>query len=172
VSETNRATWDFLANTYWYVTPTDLPALQFSPDDDSLAWQSDQTVWHISGYKNGYFWGVSSGVIHDPNETGKPRQQRLMGTVTAEGQVQITFINDGLVNNSAITGFGHMTKIDGEWVFQMQMATTAGRNYLLHWANMMRTQEGEASWNNLPGVDYSVPEMLEGASYPQFSNER
>jgi hypothetical protein len=172
MSKTNRSTWDFLADTYWYVIPPDLPALRFSPNNDLLTWQIDQTVWHISGYKNGYFWGVSAGIIHEPNETiGKPRQQRLVGTITAEGQVQITFIGDGLINDTVITGFGHMVKMDGEWAFQMQMATAAGRNFLFHWANMMQTKEGDASWDNLPGVDYSMPEMLEGASYPHFSLE-
>lgn len=172
MSETNRTTWNFLANTYWYVTSPDLPALQFSTSSDLLTWQSDQTVWHISGYKNGYFWGVCAAVIHDLGETGgQPRQQSLVGTVTAAGQVQITFIGDGLISNSVVTGVGQMVTVDGEWAFQMQMAAATGKNYLFHWANMMQTKEGEPSWNNLPGVDYSVPEMLEGATYPQFSDE-
>ncbi|BBL71042.1 hypothetical protein [Methylogaea oryzae] len=170
MSETNRSTWDFLADTYWYVTPPDLPALQFSPGDNLLNWQIDQTVWHISNYKNGYFFGVSSAIIRDPDDTNnKPRQVKLVGTVTAGGQVQITFIGDRLVNDTVITGFGHITKVDDQWTFQMQMVAATGSNYLFHWANMMQTKEGDPSWDNLPGVDYSVPEMLTGASYPHFS---
>ena len=57
--ETNGTSWNFLANIHWYVTLPDLPALQFSTSNDLLTWQSDQTVWYISGYKNGYFWGVA-----------------------------------------------------------------------------------------------------------------
>lgn len=172
MTETNRTTWNFLANTYWYVTPPDLPALEFSASNNSLTWQCDQTVWHISGYKNGYFWGVCSAVINDPGEnSGQPRQQTLVGTVTAAGQVQITFIGDGLIGNSVVTGFGQMVTVNGQWGFQMQMATATGKNYLFHWATMMQTKEGELSWDNLPGVDYSVPDMLEGATYPQFEDD-
>lgn len=172
--DTNRTTWDFLANSYWYVTPPDLPALQFSPDDNVLSWQGDQTVWHITGYKNGYFWGVTSAVVFDEGQAnskraGPPRQLALVGTVTANGQVQITFVRAGRLNDSIITGFGQMTQVNGIWAFQMQMVTNSGSDQLLHWANMMPTKEGEASWDKLPGVNYSVPQMLEGAVYPQFA---
>lgn len=175
MSESNRTTWDFLADTYWYVTYPDLPALQFSPDDNVLTWKGDQTVWHISGYKNGYFWGVSSALLFDQGEnnskhSGSPRQWSLLGTVTAEGQVQITFICSGRREDEIITGFGHMSKIGEQWVFQMQMSTSSSGNQTLHWANMMQTKEGEASWDQLPGVNYSVPAMLDGASYPQFAD--
>jgi hypothetical protein len=47
MNDTNRTTWDFLGDTYWYVTSPDLPALEFSPNDDILSWRGDQTVWHI-----------------------------------------------------------------------------------------------------------------------------
>ncbi|MFT3765146.1 MAG: hypothetical protein QM820_06470 [Minicystis sp.] len=92
-TETNRTTWDFLGDTYWYVTPPDLPALAFSPDDNVLTWRGDQTVWHISGVENGYFWGVTSVIAFDPDDAdskraGRPRHLSLVGTVTAGGQVQ------------------------------------------------------------------------------------
>jgi len=174
MSTANRTTWDFLADTYWYVTHPDLPALQFAPDDNVLSWTGDQTVWHISGYKNGYFWGVSSALLFDDSESnskrsGSPQQRSMVGTVTADGQVQITFIRDSRRNDSVITGFGRMSKVGEQWAFQMQMTTSFNDNQTLHWANMMQTKEGEESWNKLPGVDYSVPAMLEGASYPQFA---
>ncbi len=165
----NRTTWDFLADTYWYVTYPDLPALQFSSSDNVLSWTGDQTVWHISGYKNGYFWGVSSALMFDPESSGKtpsPKQRSMVGTVTANGQVQISFIGNKRFQET-VTGFGHMSKLDEQWVFQMQMATPSD-NTTLHWANMMQTSEGEPSWEKLPGVNCSVADMLDGASYPQF----
>lgn len=173
-TDTNRTTWEFLADTYWYVTLPDLPALQFSPDDSVLTWLGDQTVWHISGYRNGYFWGVTSAITFDPDEasskqTGRPRHLSLVGTVTAGGQVQITFIRSGKLSESVTIGFGQMIRVGEEWVFQMQMSTASGGNQLLHWADMLQTKEGDASWRKLPGVDCSVPEMLKGASYPQFA---
>ncbi|MFT3765147.1 MAG: hypothetical protein QM820_06475 [Minicystis sp.] len=57
-----------------------------------------------------------------------------------------------------------------DWAFQMQMCTASGNEQLLHWANMRQTKEGDASWQKLPGVDLSVPEMLKGATYPQFAS--
>ncbi|MBC3919117.1 hypothetical protein H8L32_16620 [Undibacterium sp. CY18W] len=172
MSDINRTSWDFLADTYWYVTYPDLPALQFSASDNLLNWKVDQTVWHISGYKNGYFWGVSSAIIVDAGESSSgprasPQQRSMVGTVTANGQVQISFIRGGGLRESIVTGFGHMSKLDQQWVFQMQMATSGGGEETLHWANMLETKRGDPNWNNLPGVNCSVPSMLEGASYPQ-----
>jgi hypothetical protein len=174
--DTDRATWDFLADTYWYVTPPDLPALQFSPDEHVLAWRGDQTVWHISGSRSGYFWGVTSALTFELDEAdgkraGRPRQLSLVGTVTAGGQVQITFIRGKRLSESVTTGFGQMVRVGEEWAFQMQMSTASGEEQLLHWANMRQTKEGDASWQKLPGVDRSVPEMLEGATYPTFARE-
>ncbi len=175
-TDTNRTTWDFLADTYWYVTPPDLPALQLSPDDSVLTWRGDQTVWHISGYENGYFWGVTAAVTFDPGEADgkraeRPRHLSLVGTVTADGRVQITFIRGSRLSESVTTGFGQMTRVGEGWGFQMQMSTASGKNQLLHWATMVQTKEGDASWQKLPGVDLSVPEMLRGATYPQFARE-
>jgi hypothetical protein len=53
----------------------------------------------------------------------------------------------------------------------MQMSTDRQSNRVLHWANMVQTHEGEPSWNQLPGLDSSVPQLLKGAVYPQFENE-
>lgn len=175
MSETTRTTWDFLPDTYWYVTHPDLPALQFSSDSNVLTWEGDQTVWHISGYKNGYFWGVASTLTFDQGDanrrhTRSPGQSSMVGTVTAGGQVQISFFRNSRQGDSVTTGFGQMTQLGGQWAFQMQMNTPAGGNQLFHWANMMQTKPGEAGWDKLPGVDYSVPAMLEGASYPQFAD--
>ena len=110
----DRTTWDFLADTYWYVTYPDLPALKFSASDNVLSWTGDQTVWHISGYKNGYFWGVSSALMFDPESSGRtqsPNQRSLVGTVTANGQVQISFIGNKRFQET-VTSFGHMSKLE------------------------------------------------------------
>ncbi|MFZ6873306.1 hypothetical protein ACO0LF_14725 [Undibacterium sp. Di27W] len=172
MSTSNRTTWKLLADTYWYVTYPDLPALQFSSSDNVLSWTGDQTVWHISGYKNGYFWGVSSALLFDPESNGKtrpPQQRSMLGTVTANGQVQISFIGNKHFQET-VTGFGQMSKVDEQWVFQMQMATSFNGSQTLHWANMMQITETDPGWEKLPGVNCSVADMLEGASYPQFEN--
>jgi hypothetical protein len=94
----------------------------------------------------------------------------LLGTVLPNGQIQMTFLS-GRRGSSPTIGFGQMVKIGEAWTFEMQMSTDSGDNRLLHWANMVETREGEASWNQLPGVGLSVPQMLEGAVYPSFGTE-
>ena len=176
-AETSRASWEFLTNTYWYVTPPDLPSLRFRPDKNILCWQGDQTVWHITQYLNGYFWGVASVATLDPEEgDGKsaahPEHFSLIGTVTGLGTVQITFILESKNSVMDTIGIGKLIKIGAQWSFQMQMSTRSQGKQLLHWANMMPTNKDDASWGKLPGIDASVPEMLSGATYPHFANTR
>jgi len=173
MTSTHRGTWDFLADTHWYVPVGGLPALQFASDDNSLSWRGDQTVWHITDYANGYFWGACSAALFsqgEANEETPPsvQQSRLVGSVSGDGRVLIDFMTGSGSRGSVITGYGQMVKLEGEWVFQMQMSTPAGGGQLFHWANMRQTKPGEPSFAKLPGVNYSVPDMLEGASYPAF----
>ena len=49
--------WSWLANTYWYVPTSNLPAVLFNSSTGTLAPVSDQTVFQITGYRDGYFWG-------------------------------------------------------------------------------------------------------------------
>lgn len=71
---------------------------------------------------------------------------------------------------SATTGFGQMVQLQGAWAFEMEMSTDCLGSRVLHWATMEQTREGEASWDQVPGVPYSVPEMLEGAAYPSVES--
>lgn len=171
-SSDTRLEWSWLTDTYWYVPVPDLPALQLDPESLRLSWLVDQTVWHISGYKSGYFWGVTAAVTYDAGEEPSSRIGHLtmLGTVLPNGRVEITFLPASRMG-APTTGFGQMVKIGEAWTFEMQMATDRGDNKVLHWANMVETHEGEASWNQLPGLDLSVPEMLAGAVYPSFEDE-
>jgi hypothetical protein len=176
-SADTRFDWSWLADTYWYVPRPDLPALQIDPEDNVLSWLVDQTVWHISGYQSGYFWGVTAALTYDAGEEppaagpgSRIGHLTMLGTLLPEGQVQITFLSDRKGSSPTI-GFGQMVRVGEAWTFEMQMSTDRRGNRLLHWANMVQTREGEASWNDLPGVGLSVPQMLEGAVYPSFATE-
>jgi hypothetical protein len=48
----------------------------------------------------------------------------------------------------------------------MQMSS-GDRNRTAHWAYMVQTRPGEPSWESLPGVGLSVPEMLEETKAPK-----
>ena len=170
-----RAQWRWLADSYWYVLPTDLPALSCAADGEALTWLIDQTLWHITGYENGYFWGVTAALMYD---AGEPMPQRgpasrishltLLGTVLPSGGVQITFRTQRRLGASTIVGIGQLLQRGEAWAFEMQMSTDRGDERVLHWANMVQTRPGEPSWQQLPGLPYSVPELLEGAVYPRF----
>src|SRR3954469_6655359 len=80
-----RFDWSWLADTYWCVPRPDLPALQLDPEDNVLSWLVDQTVWHISGYQSGYFWGVTGALTYDAGggaPAGGPGAGRRRGRTT------------------------------------------------------------------------------------------
>lgn len=161
----------WLVNTHWYVQTPDLPALRYDPDSRQLDWLVDQAVWHIQGYGNGYFWGVSATLLYEAgSEVPKqgPRARRhtstMLGTVTPEGRVHITFIQGSSAEN-AVLGIGSLIEHEGVPSFEMQMST-GSRSRVLHWAYMLPVKEGDAAWDCLPGVNMSVPKFLEDAPPP------
>ena len=170
----NPSDWRWLENTYWYVTPENLSALQFDPDDNTLAWIVDQTVWQITGYRNGYFWGISSTLVKQPDGQilkhgpgSKPVSFSMLGTITPDGKVYLTFIPViAPSHQSAVIGVGCVTQHQGSMSFEMQMSSGSDTR-TAHWAYMMRVEPNDPAWESLPGVGISVPEMLKGSEAPQ-----
>jgi hypothetical protein len=175
-SKFNRSDWSWLQDTYWYVLPANLPALQFNPDNNTLDWVIDQTVWHITGYRNGYFWGVSATLIQQGGDEtsqqdrdARPVSFTMLGTITPEGKVHLTFIPCmASSSRSATIGLGCAVQHRNNWSLEMQMSSGSGTR-TAHWAYMARVQPGDPSWESLPGVGISVPQMLEGCEPPQLS---
>lgn len=165
----------WLENTWWYVPDPGLPAMQFTTDDNTLAWQIDQTVWHITRYQRGYFWGASAALIYPAEEADTHgakhdvTQTSLIGTLLPNGQVQISFIRSGRLRESITTGFGHLLLQGEKPEFRMQMSTGANGRQVLHWANMQLIKTTDADWRQLPGTTLSVPEMMQGAPYPTLA---
>ena len=167
--------WAWLENTFWYVLPENLPALQFDPDEKTLTWVVDQTVWHITGYRNGYFWGVSATIVQQPEEEPERRVRArpvcfaMLGTITPEGRVHLTFIIDQASSGrSATIGIGCAVERRGKWSLEMQMSS-GNNERTAHWAYMTQTLPGDSCWESLPGVGISVPEMLQGCEPPQVN---
>jgi hypothetical protein len=159
--------WQFLANSYWFVPTMYLPAFQMSAADTAPVPMTDQTVWQITTYQNGYFWGNCAVLLY-PNGTvpeEAPSARRLLGTITPDGNVQITFMPLNKLGAAMSTaGWGRMQQQNGVWTFEMQMSSGVS-SLVAHWAYMYPTQEGEPSWNQLPGTDYDVPGFLEAAGF-------
>jgi hypothetical protein len=174
--ESNPADWSWLENTYWYVLPENLSALQFDAQENTLAWVVDQTVWNITGYRNGYFWGISSVLVEDEigqipahGSGSKPVFFSMLGSITPEGQVHLTFIPAKASRlQSPVIGIGRAIEYRGRVSLEMQMSSGSSKQ-TAHWAYMCQVAPDDPAWESLPGVKISVPQMLDGSEPPQLS---
>jgi hypothetical protein len=146
--------------TYWYVPAIYLPAVEWdSTDPRNYSPVLDQTVWHIERYENGYFFGpivVQIGLR-------PPLCQYMIGSVTPDGRVYIAFnpLTTFPIGNPSLTiGLGHMILKNGDWTFNMQMSSGVASNQVAHWAFMLECKPGEECWEDLPGVQKSLPEFF------------
>lgn len=150
--------WGWLKDTYWYVPTSGLPAYVFSARNSEPQRTLDQTVYHITDYRNGYFWGDTVVQLG----TSDPTCLTLAGSVTPEGEIHLTFIpEDPNLTEAPTTGVGVMRKKKGEWTMENQMSSGPGsRLQVLHWAYMYQSRPQDSSWESLPGVDMSVEEFM------------
>lgn len=162
--------WSWLQDTCWYVPTRGLPAPELGADG-TIRWMVDQTVWHITGARDGYLWGVAAVALTEqgaPWPTRGPRARAthlsLLATVTPSGACLFTFIPQG--PGQTTTGTGRLRQTDSGWAFEMQMSTDRLRARLIHWADMLPIRPEDPDWDALPGVGLSVPDLLDGARYP------
>lgn len=150
--------WRWLNGTTWYVPATGLPAYIYAPETNQLIPVQDQTVYTITGYRNGYFWGRTAAKLGSADITCKS----LVGSVTPEGKIYLTFTDypyDADVETTI--GIGTMVRKVGQWTMANQMSTGTSSAQVGHWAYMALTRPGSSSWSSLPGVNMSVPEFME-----------
>jgi hypothetical protein len=134
-----------------------MPALRTLPRNRFEA-VIDQTVWGVTGYADGYFWGVASALVTPRGEAPDPSQKNDMtfyASVTPQGRVQIAFVHG---DGSTTIGTGEITTED-EPRFLMQMST-GGRSMVVHWAYMDRVTPDDPQWRHLPGAGVSVEAMI------------
>ncbi len=163
--------WQWLAQTYWYVPKAGLLALASSPALKTPVPVSDQTVYYISNYAGGYFWGTTAVSYTRPGGSAASDQVsclQIVGSVTPEGNVHLTFtplaskgVGSGGSNSQPTVGLGTMTRQWYEWTMENQMSTIAAGDLLLtHWAYMYQCKPDQPCFAALPGVGVSVPEFL------------
>lgn len=158
--------WYWLAGTYWCVPTPNLPAVLFDSTTQTLAPVSDQTVFQVTGYREGYFWGKSVTQLGSSPASGSS----MVGSVTPQGRVVLTFTSTGGSSPSVTEGFGQMQRKHGQWTMENQMFTWPDQTLQLgHWAYMVQTHPGLTSWDSLPGAGVSVPTFLgeAGGSGPE-----
>jgi hypothetical protein len=155
--------WSWLANTYWYVPTSNLSAVLFNSATGTLAPVSDQTVFQITGYRDGYFWWKS--VTQLGSSSSSASSSSMVGSVTPQGRVLLTFTTTSSTSAPSVTeGFGTMRRRCGQWTMENQMFTSPDQTLQIgHWAYMVQTHPGLPSWNSLPGADVSVPAFLSQA---------
>ena len=149
--------WSWLWGTYWYVPTKNLPAYSYSPITNTVTSVSDQTMFHITNYENGYFSGDVVGQIG----SNGPACMSLVGSVTPEGKVYLSFnILPYSPTNTATIGIGDMVRKGGSWTMENQMSSGPTASQVGHWAYMVLTKPGLPSWASLPGVNVSVQQFL------------
>jgi len=153
--------WSWLANTYWYVPTSNLPAVLYNSQTGTVTPVSDQTVYHVVSYQNGYFWGDSVTQLG----SSSPAPSSMLGSVTPEGKILLTFTQtSGSTSPSITEGYGKMQRKFGQWTMENQMFTSPAETLQIgHWAYMVRTRPGLSSWDSLPSAGVSVPAFLSGA---------
>lgn len=159
VASASTARWNWLANTYWYVPAPYLRAYVYTSSNQKLTYAADQTVFRITAYQRGYFWGTVGVQLSG----GSITYMSLVGSVTPEGQVYLSFTPfDANVTSSVTIGHGVMVRRLGQWLMANQMSSGPGaRLAVFHWAYMARTEPGRRSWASLPGAGISVPEFMQ-----------
>lgn len=159
--------WSWLAEdggTYWYVPQENLLAFQWNTDTPQTQTPiDDQTVWHIERYENGYFFGPVAAQF-----TGYPRTcQYATGSVTPDGRVYMSFTSVQKLpigTPSITTGIGKMLPVDGDWAFNMQMASGSSDTQVTHWAFMLQCRPEDDCWNELPGTDETLSQLIDSCS--------
>jgi hypothetical protein len=124
--------WSWLANAYWYVPPPNLPAVVYNSTTGSRRIVSDQTVFHIKNYFDGYFWGDTVTQLGPTPAVSST----LLGSVTPQGKVLLTFTQTSGSSSPSITsGFGTMRRRFGKWTMENQMFTSPSATIQIgHWA--------------------------------------
>lgn len=151
--------WQWLANTYWIVPPKGLVAIDFNSQTGQILPIQDQTVYHVLGYRDGYFWAET---VAQYSNSGTPSSAALVGSVTPEGKLFLNFVSPSGVT----TGIGTMTLKRGQWTMENQMFTGTDTTRIGHWAYMVQVRPGMKSWKNLPFVNVSVPTFLSNYNLP------
>ena len=136
-----------------------LPAYIYAPEQNQLIPAQDQTVYTITGYRNGYFWARTAAKLGDNDITC----MSLVGSVTPDGRIYLTFTNFPYDADTSTTtiGVGNMVFKGAQWTMANQMSTGTSTSQVGHWAYRVQTRPNQASWQSLPGVDMSVPEFMD-----------
>lgn len=150
--------WAWFPGTYWIVPEDGIYSVAHSgtqPNQFNVV--RGQTVFNITDYFNGYFTGIVVVKLTGAQQTAC---QYVLGQVTPQGNVLMTMYDtqDGTVINQPT---GTMVQQNGAWTMVNTMTSpTQNGGTLSHWAYMLQSKPGDASYTSLPFVDQSVPDFM------------
>jgi hypothetical protein len=150
--------WAWFEDTYWIVPEEGIYSIYHPLGTTEFIVTQGQTVFHITDYFNGYFTGA---VVVKLTSALVPNCQYMLGQVSPKGQVYMTMYDaeTGAVTN---TPLGTMVKKNGKWTMVNEMTGPAGSGTLSHWAYMVQSKPGDATFDSLPFAEESIPAFLSG----------
>ena len=137
----------------------------FNSSTGTLAPVNDQTVFQITGYHNSNFWGKTVTQLGSSSASSSA----LVGSITPEGQVLLTFTHTSSSSSPSLTeGFGKMpTSADGGvWRIRCSLFPTETLQ-IGHWAYMMLKRVPGCRAGILPSAGVSVPAFLSQYEEPR-----
>ena len=153
--------WGFLQNSYWYVPTPNLLAVLSTVEAGvgTVVPINDQTVFYIKNYQSGYFWGTVATELTIGGQPSGPTCFFLVGSVTPEGAVNLSFTPTGSSGVPTI-GIGTMRFRAAQWEMENQMSTNGGSGTVSHWAYMVQCHTGQPCMNSLPGTSLTFNQLL------------
>jgi hypothetical protein len=168
----NANNWEWLEDTYWYVPEENLLAIRSDPETGQIEEVYDQTVFQITDYLGGYFWGKVVVQLMASSASSRAAPEfpvmcfQLVGSVTPEGSLYLSFSSTpnssqppGQGSDTPTVGVGVMRLKDDKWTMELQMCSGASK-HVSHWAYMAQCTDGEECMQRLPGVEISLEEFL------------
>ena len=157
--------WAWFQDTYWIVPPEGIYSVFHIQSENKFVVDRGQTVFHITDYFNGYFTGT---VVVKLTLNQIASCQYVLGQVTPEGRVFMTMYDaeQGSPDLGQVVNYpvGQMVKRGKNWTMVNQMTSLAQGGTLSHWAYMVQSKPGSASFFKLPFADVSIPEFMQGCN--------
>jgi hypothetical protein len=148
--------WAWFEDTYWIVPEEGIYSIVHPLGTDEFVVAQGQTVFHLTDYFNGYFTGA---VVVKLTSLLVPSCQYVLGQVTPKGQVYLTMyaVDGGAVTNNPI---GTMVRKNGKWTMVNEMTGPTSGGTVSHWAYMVQSKPGDATWESLPFAGESIPTFM------------
>jgi|GEM_PF-1007223 hypothetical protein len=151
----NGDTWKWLVGTTWCVPEVNSSAYKYIVKTDQMEKVGFQTVYEVTGYDFGAFWGRSGSFID-----GHILYNALFCTVTPDGKILMSFRPYLSTLAATVSGYGQMLRKAGQWTMQNQMFQVGFGDTLGQWAHMIQTRPGTKNWESLAVANMSVPDFM------------